>query len=439
MLKQLSLENFKALENIELDFAKLNLIIGPNASGKSSIIQALALMKQTIIHNDEGKSGVSYELEPPDHYFSLGAFSSVVFGHDESRKIRIALEFELSDDEKHSLNKFFEPFPDVALARLGFEVKFDISFHLQGITVDGKYLLLVERENEDLVTARSMVYPTLSEQIYRQSLNRMIFLWEDHPDWMNIPYGHIRDASRRAALFLKRIIMLFYPLPALRGLPKRSYPLSDSPPEVTGGSTEILGHKTANRLMHMMGSPEQDRVLDEIKRWCGRFSLNVTCHLSEDAKEVIVEIGDLIAEKTGTWVNVLDAGFGGNQLLPVIVQGEIAPPGSLLMVEEPEIHLHPWLQAELIDFFIELVQEGKQVLATTHSEHLLFRLQRRIAEGKIKAEDVAVYYFNRKDGKIEIRKVEIDERGFFEEGLPGFFEADVQELSSFLEAMAKGK
>ncbi len=103
-------------------------------------------------------------------------------------------------------------------------------------------------------------------------------------------------------------------------------------------------------------------------------------------------------------VRLTDVGFGVSQVLPALVQAFYAPPGSTVWMEQPEIHLHPMAQSNLADVFVSAVKsyEGgnprnTQLIIETHSEHLLTRLQRRVAEEVIDASDVAIYFVNRKD------------------------------------------
>ena len=81
--------------------------------------------------------------------------------------------------------------------------------------------------------------------------------------------------------------------------------------------------------------------------------------------------------------NIADVGYGISQILPVIVQGLLMRPGSLYMVQQPELHLHPDAQAGLADYFLYLASYGVRVMIETHSEYLLIRLRRRLAEGKL--------------------------------------------------------
>src|SRR5690606_17010608 len=109
------------------------------------------------------------------------------------------------------------------------------------------------------------------------------------------------------------------------------------------------------------------------------------------------------------WVLITDVGFGVSQILPVLVLCFYAPEGSTLILEQPEIHLHPRIQAGLADVFIDAIKRrGVQIILESHSEHLLRRLQRRIAEEQIAADDVALYFIEMKRGQSVLRPLDVD-------------------------------
>jgi hypothetical protein len=137
----------------------------------------------------------------------------------------------------------------------------------------------------------------------------------------------------------------------------------------------------------------------------------------------------LIDKRTSTVVTHRDVGIGISQVLPVLVMA-YGSQGKLIAMEQPEVHLHPALQAELGDVFIEAALGERQntFILETHSEHLILRLMRRIREGKIHPDDVGVVFvqpLSRGSRFIELR---IDEEGdFIDEWPGGFFEESFHE------------
>jgi len=137
----------------------------------------------------------------------------------------------------------------------------------------------------------------------------------------------------------------------------------------------------------------------------------------------------LVDQRTSTVVTHRDVGIGISQVLPVLVMA-YGSQGKLLAMEQPEIHLHPALQAELADVFIEAALGPRQnsFILETHSEHLILRLMRRIREGKVKSDDIGVVFVEPLARGSRFLELRIDEEGdFIDEWPGGFFEESFHE------------
>ena len=139
---------------------------------------------------------------------------------------------------------------------------------------------------------------------------------------------------------------------------------------------------------------------------------------------------------TAVQTNLADIGFGASQTLPIIIESFYAPAGSTLLIEQPEIHLHPKAQAVLGDLFIDAARDGRRsFIVETHSEHLLARVRRRIAEKAISKDQVAIYYFNPTPEGTAISQVTLNDLGQYESFPDGFFEEDVKEAFEHIKAI----
>jgi predicted ATPase len=143
---------------------------------------------------------------------------------------------------------------------------------------------------------------------------------------------------------------------------------------------------------------------------------------------------------TGTVLSPRDVGFGISQVLPVIVQ-LIVSHGLSVCIEQPEIHLHPRLQAELGDLLLEATapgpsgrgaQQPAQVIAETHSEHLALRIQRRVREGTADPSRIAMLYVDRDEkGRTVLSHLRLSDNGEFIDAWPrGFFDERLEEMFS---------
>ena len=133
--------------------------------------------------------------------------------------------------------------------------------------------------------------------------------------------------------------------------------------------------------------------------------------------------------KGGPDVRLTDVGFGVSQVLPVLISCYSAPEGSILILEQPEAHLHPKVQSELADVLIDVVKNRKvQIILESHSEHLLLRLMRRIAEEGISADDTALYFCQINDGTSKIERLRVDEYGNISNWPQDFFGDEMGDL-----------
>jgi predicted ATPase len=139
--------------------------------------------------------------------------------------------------------------------------------------------------------------------------------------------------------------------------------------------------------------------------------------------------------------NFADVGFGYSQVLPLLVQGLTAQKESLIIAEQPEIHLNPRLQSRLADFFGQVTKRDVSILVETHSEHLVLGLRRLVAQGTLQADDVAIYYGERTNGTSTARRVPIQENGHVESSdwPSGFFEDSLRESFELASAQVRRK
>jgi predicted ATPase len=153
-------------------------------------------------------------------------------------------------------------------------------------------------------------------------------------------------------------------------------------------------------------------------------------------------------QKAGVSANIREVGFGLTQMLPIIAQAVLAKPGDTLIIEQPELHLHPRAQAELADLFIAMARNGTRFLIETHSEHLLLRLRRRIAESSsaiispndlcyLRSHDLRACFIDRTEGLSSVEAIQIDEKGRMSSppGFRGFFADDLHELAMLNQAI----
>jgi hypothetical protein len=266
------------------------------------------------------------------------------------------------------------------------------------------------------------------------------------PDEVSAYYQNARFTSD-LALSLEQELRRIQYLGPLRTVPKRSYIWSGEVPDHVGwaGERAVEALLAATDRQISPGYRRKSHPFQAlIARWLEQMGLldsfevkPIAAHRKE--YEVLVR-----TRSAKTAVTLPDVGFGVSQVLPVIVQCFYAQPHTTVLLEQPEIHLHPSVQMTLADLFIEAIQSreggqarGIQLIVESHSEHFLRRLQRRVAEQVIEADQVALYFCERgKDGAL-LEPLKVNLLGDIENWPDDFFGDEMGEVSARMEAAAK--
>lgn len=206
----------------------------------------------------------------------------------------------------------------------------------------------------------------------------------------------------------------------LRAHPKRYYMLDKA--KMTISLDTLDGDAIAEVLK------ENGAVKKKVNDWFDKFGFKI------DVKQFKEIIHHVYVTQNGLPLDITDVGFGISQVLPIIIQGFLSQSGSITIVEQPEIHLHPKMQADLGDLMIDIVKsDNKKLIIETHSEYILRRIRRRISEGKLNKDDVAICLFHpkTKEKAAWVELLEIGDKGAFkwpEEFYDGELTLDVTEF-----------
>jgi hypothetical protein len=236
------------------------------------------------------------------------------------------------------------------------------------------------------------------------------------------------DFLAQFALETERVLGSLYYLGPLRRHPERTYQWSGEMPSDVGSQGE-------STIAALLAATADGRKLNRgLKQPRQGFSAFIASWLEDLG--VISSFNVKRVHEGAPEVKLTDVGFGISQVLPALVEAFYAPPNSMVWMEQPEIHLHPQVQAELADVFISAVQareDGKprnvQLIVESHSEHFLTRLQRRVAEGAISPDDVAVYFCKRSGGAADLEPLTLNRYGEIENWPEHFFGDEMADVT----------
>lgn len=186
----------------------------------------------------------------------------------------------------------------------------------------------------------------------------------------------------------------------------------------------VRGEQTADVLGQNL------TLLQRVNDWLKRMQVDYRISVEAVADPELPGYLKMVLEdqSLGTRVSLDQLGYGVSQVLPIIVDA-LSESAHTLVLQQPELHLHPRLQAELGSLFAEGISVGNQFIIETHSEHLILRLQRLVRTGHLKPDDVAVLYIVKTGDGSQVRRLRMDEDGEFKDPWPGgFFEESYYEM-----------
>lgn len=483
MIRSIQFSNLKAFQGShDIPLAPLTFIYGRNSAGKSSLLQSLLLLKQTIESTDPERPALVIRGPLAD----LGSVPGIIYGHNTDLELKLGLEID-------SGRNFGRASMRTSKTNLSFKWDQEArSVRQTGIDVhvDGEEVASYTRRRGPKRGRGSRASAETPFRIGRKKAKETFFDWilpriTDRPRWRikgseealalledldslrdrlvsraNLASGSWgilpltpqfklgRDMGERDSA-LKGIVdecemfwwdvstglrldisttleSLIY-LGPLRRAPERFHILSGARRRSVGRE----GEYTAEVLNQNPG------LATRVNKWLGRLEVPYTLTaIGLEESEVASTIGDVVVlaltdNRSGLQVSPGDVGFGISQLLPIVVQA-LGGQESTICVEQPEIHVHPYLQGHIADLLIEAStgETNNQLVVETHSEHLMLRVQTRIREGKLNADDIKVLYVDTDDdGSARVLDLLLDQSGeFLDEWPEGFFEERFREM-----------
>ncbi|MEK7729700.1 MAG: AAA family ATPase [candidate division KSB1 bacterium] len=416
----LTVRGFKSLyDECRLEIRPLTILAGANSSGKSSAMQPLLLLKQTLEASYD--PGPLLLNGPNVRFTSVDQFLTRIAGKSIAPEFVIRLEL----DELSSLIHTFaiNGAKPLELMQMEYQNNKRESFLLRSDM----------RPKKIPPEALKDFFPTLSPEEkalfeIRVSRNRCFLQYELRLRGSIIWAQALSDYSEQFDAKLRGIIHV----PGLRGNPERNY-------RTTAVGSTFMGtfeNYVAGVIHHWQYNRDARLgVLSNALKLLG-VSGSVAAKSVNDT-QVELHVSRLLKNgrnKAHDFVSIADVGFGVSQVLPVLVALLVAEPGQLVYLEQPEIHLHPRAQVALAQIIAEAANRGVRVVAETHSALLLLAIQSLVAEGQIESDKVRLHWFQRGDnGMTKIISADLDGSGAFGEWPEDFADVALEAESRYLD------
>ena len=447
MLKRLKVDNFKAWRTLDIQLGRITGLFGTNSSGKSSLLQFLLLLKQT---KDATDRGLVLHFGGPNDLVNLGTYQDIVHRGNEAVDVAWKLEWtlpqlEITDGTRR--HKILTGSKLEESCQVGLDGQRPSARHVQYTFSDTVFAIEPDSENSDkfALTVRDL-----------GSANPRKFMYNNRGKPADIPAPvktylfpdrvrtQLRDPSCLGDFeeaYEALMDSIFY-LGPLREHPHRQYTWSGASPNGVG----TRGERTVDAILAATATEGQKWKRPSKKQRAESLQGNVGAWLK---KLDLIESFKIATIGTGTNLYharvktasdspetmLTDVGFGVSQVLPVLVLLYYVPEGSIVLMEQPEIHLHPSVQSGLADVMLEVAKTRDiQIIVESHSEHLLRRFQLRVAEETVSSSDLKLYFVHTNDGAAELNDLHLNEWGEIENWPENFFGDEMGEIAAISKA-----
>ncbi len=396
LIEEIRVQGYKSLVDATLHVRPLTLLAGTNSSGKSSIMQPLLLIKQT--------------MEAP--YQPAGAL--VLNG----AHVQAETAGELVSTIDKNRSKFFslKLSGKQVVGLISFKRNFDFAYKQNDSNfafVHHKSTTISDKAREFCVTPES-TWTVIHSQL--DSDRQLLYNLEETTGEVDVENGFLvfiirnKEGEIKATLTtigaVENMLSSLMHIPGLRRRPERSYAATFFKEQIKG-TFDAYGAGLISQWQQQQDAEKQK--LAKLNDYLRRLGLtdSVTAKV-KNANEVELSVSRLPAggkakPRKADMVNIADVGIGVSQVLPILVALIAAQEGQIVYVEQPELHLHPRAQVAMAELLAEAANRGVRVIVETHSSLLLLTVQTLIAKSEIKNTDVALHWFAR-DAKGATRR-----------------------------------
>jgi predicted ATPase len=440
MLNRITLKNFKLHAHTEIDAAPLTVFIGPNNSGKSSVFQALLLWRQGASRNWSQlcappsrravNDGQPYLFET-DQLLDVGEFPFVVKHGENDLTLGISgLLWPRAAAAPISADCEVRVRENQLVYHRG-ELNFETLASTSGYPGRFAWQWILGQGTQQ--TSIPVNFKNTSIRLSLQPQGNLRLLAGGGFEYSGpLPPDDSLAAQEMVSTIEQAPLKLLtstHSIFSIRGFEESGYPL----PDTSAGNLDRM--VLQDRTMALLSILAYDRRVEQrLSAWLDELlGIQIEAKLLPGKRVTLLTSP---AKSAGSRWLFSNEGTGASQLPFILVPIGLTPQGDTILLSEPEAHLHPRAQVDLTRLLITLMKkESRQFFIETHSEHVLHALLNSVAKGTITTQEVAIYYFENKAGQSVCTRLQVNERGSVEGGLPGFFDQSLGELSEYLDAL----
>ncbi|MDP2161335.1 MAG: AAA family ATPase [Flavobacterium sp.] len=471
---KISINNFKSIGSlIEYELKPLTILSGTNSSGKSSFIQLLLILKETI---DLDSSKNQFYLK--GDLFEVREYIDILKGKDLSNKLSFSIDLNKAEFSKYGERvekSIYDNFKDyVCKLKVDFDSfnqdiyirEFFLNYSLPIDAKKNQFIKFNQDKNNETFEIESNVdyfgkniyldkakitdinylsiFP-LSYDIYKEEIDVA------HKQGENIEYK-IKETVYPNIDSIKSLIKIFFEeihyIGPLREQPRDEY-ISKKQLNSVGAKGENVAQVLENfkdeilnisipvfKDDNILFEHKEMKLIEGVKFWmCDVFGIGTDIYSKKVGDSYVI----ILKNSNGNETTIKHVGFGISQILPIIVEGLRMSNTSTLILEQPEIHLHPKLQSLLFDFLYGLTLSGKTIIIETHSDHLITRMRRRIAEeveNKMK-DQINLTFIETSGQDVIFKEIPLDDYGTSDYFPSDFIDKTDVELRAIVKAQMK--
>ncbi len=393
LIDTLYIKNFKSIKEQRLQLSPITVLIGANGSGKSSVFQALAVLKGFVEAASRPLDAL-FDL----HYINLGKFKDVIFAHKKGETIQVGLDISKGKND----------------------LQFVVELGTENSSTKIEWRKPVSVQMKSSITLPFS--PTPKRENFYHGKKELTLVWDGlnaviEPSTEAEPFS---DIVRLHKSEIQKICILL----SRRGFTKPQH--QSQKPSIP--FTSVI---TEDQIASLL---EDADIEESVMSWTEEvFGVQVR------AKPIPPNI-TLVTRARQFAPTIVNEGLGLNQATYMFAVLKAAEEGSLIAIEEPEISLHPQAQTKLAKVFAEVAKSNKRILITTHSEHIVIALLTLIAKGELSPTEVSIFSFSKtpRAHACKTKKLEINEKGQVVEGITNFFDHELSVSLEYIKALSKG-